>query len=122
MGKIYPSALTLNETNLLDHRVAYLYLDYQLEIEMGKLVMSLYDKQDDFPFKVQNYPHLDSIVPYMPMYGVNISQLLSFAHACDRYLDFLAHHKHPVWTLLDQGFSVASSIDYGSSFTGPTIP
>ena len=32
----------------------------QLEIEKGKLVMSLYDKRDDFPFKVQNYPHLDS--------------------------------------------------------------
>ena len=42
IGKIYPSALTLKETNLLDHRVAY--LDCQLEIEKGKLVMSLYNK------------------------------------------------------------------------------
>ena len=46
------------------------YLDCQLEIEKGKLVMSLYDKRDDFPFRVQNYPHLDSNVPCMPMYGV----------------------------------------------------
>ena len=52
IGKIYPSTLTLKETNLSDHRVAY--LDRQLEIEKGKLVMSLYDKRDDFPFRVQN--------------------------------------------------------------------
>ena len=66
--------------------------------------MSLYDKRDDFPFKVQNYSHLDSNVPCMPMYGVYISQLLCFAHTCDRYSDFLARHKRLVRTLLDQGF------------------
>ena len=38
------------------------------------------------------------------MYGVYISQLLRFAHACDRYSDFLARHKRLVRTLLDQGF------------------
>ena len=80
------------------------YLDRQLEIEKNKLVMSLYDKRDDFPFRVQNYPHLDSTVPCMPMYGVYISQLLRFAPACDRYSDFLARQKRLVRTLLDQGF------------------
>ena len=40
--------------------------------------MFLYDKRDDFPFKVQNYPHLDSNVPCMPIYGLYISQLLRF--------------------------------------------
>ena len=87
---------------MLDHRVAY--LDRQLEIEKGKLVMSLYDKRDDFPFRVQNYPHLDSNVPCMPMYGVYISHLPRFASACDSYSDFLARHKRLVRTLLDQGF------------------
>ena len=62
--KIYPSTLTLKETNLSDHRAAY--LDRQLEIDKVKLVMSLYDKRDDFPFRVQNYPHLVSNVPCMP--------------------------------------------------------
>ena len=67
--------------------------------------MYLYDKRDDFPFRVQNYPHLDSSVPYMPMYRVYITQLLRFARACDRYSDFLARHKRLVrTTLLDQGF------------------
>ena len=39
---------------LLDHRVAY--LDSQLEIEKGKLVMSLYDKRDDFPSGYKTIP------------------------------------------------------------------
>ena len=46
IGKIYPSAPTLKETNLSNHRVAY--LDRQLEIKKGKLVISLYDKRGDF--------------------------------------------------------------------------
>ena len=33
-----------------------------------------------------------------------ISELLRFAHVCDRYSDFLACHKRLVRTLLDQGF------------------
>ena len=119
IGKIYPFALPFKKTDLADHRVAY--LDRQLKIEKGKLVMSLYDKRDDFPFRVQNYPHLDSNVPCMPMYRVYISQLLRFAHACDRYSDFLARHKRLVRTLLDQGFRYGLCRN-SNSFTSPTIP
>ena len=119
LGKIYPSTLTLKETNLSDHLVAY--LDRQLEIEKGKLV-ELYDKRDNFPFRVQNYPHLDSNVPSMPMYGAYISQLLRFARACDRYLDFLARNKRLGEHYLTRVFSMASSAENSNSFTGPTIP
>ena len=49
-----PGLDRVKETNLSDHRVAY--LDCQLEIEKGKLVLSLYDKQDDFPSGYKNIP------------------------------------------------------------------
>ena len=55
--------------------------------------MSLYDKRDDFPFAIHNYPHLDGKVPCMPTYGVYISQLIRFAKACDTYPDFLTRHQ-----------------------------
>ena len=74
--KIYPSALTLKETNLPDYRAAY--LDCQLEIEKGKLVMSLDDKRDDFPFRVQNYSHLDSNVPACLCTGFMSANFSSF--------------------------------------------
>ena len=66
--------------------------------------MSLYDKRDDFPFSIHNYPHLDSNVPCMPTYGVYISQLIRFAKACDTYTDFLKRHQNLVRTLAKQGF------------------
>ena len=54
-------ALTLKETTLADGKVAY--LDRQIEIRDRQLLMSLYDKRDDFPFAIHNYPHLDSNLP-----------------------------------------------------------
>ena len=92
--KIYPSDLTLTDTTLADGKVAY--LDRRIEIRDRQLVMSLYDKRDDFPFAIHNYPHLDSNVPCMPTYGVYISQLIRFAKACDTYPDFLTLHQRLV--------------------------
>ena len=100
--KIYPSELTLKDTTLADGKVAY--LDCQIEIQDWQLVMSLYDKRDDFPFTIHNFPHLDSNIPCMPTYGDYISQLIRFAKACDTYPDFLTRHQHLVSTLMRQGF------------------
>ena len=58
--KIYPSKLTLKDTTLVDGKVAY--LDRQVEMRDRQLVMSLYNKRDDFPFAIHHYPHLNSIV------------------------------------------------------------
>ena len=99
---IYLSELTLKDTTLAEGKVAY--LDRLVEIRNGQLAMSLYDKRDDFPFTIHNYPHLDSNVPCMPTYGVYISQLIRFAKACDSYPDFLARHQRLVSTLVKQGF------------------
>ena len=55
--KIYPSELTLKDTTLADGKVAY--LDRQIEIRDRQLVMSLYDRRDDFPFSIHNYPHME---------------------------------------------------------------
>ena len=102
ISKIYPSELALKDTTLGEGEVAY--LDRRIEIRDRQLVMSLYDKRDDFPFKIRNYPHLNSNIPCMPTYGVYISQLIRFTKACDSYVDFLARHQHLVSTLLNQGF------------------
>ena len=89
-------------------RIIGLHTYRQLQIEKGKLVMSLYDKRNDFPFMVQNYPELDSNVPCMPMYRVYISELFRFTGACDKYSDFLARHKRLVRNLTTV-FHMASS-------------
>ena len=100
--KIYPSELTLKDTTLADGKVTY--LGRQIEIRDRQLVMSLYDKRDDFPFSIHNYPHLDGNVPCMPTCGAYISQLIRFAEACNTYTDFLRRHQNLVRTLTKQGF------------------
>ena len=65
IGKVCPSALILGDAGLSEHEVAY--LDRRLEIKGGGLLVSLNDKQDNFPFKVLDYPHLDGNVPCRPV-------------------------------------------------------
>ena len=42
-----------------------------------RLKTKLYDKRDDFPFPIVNFPFISSIIPRTPSYGVYISQLIS---------------------------------------------
>ena len=60
---------------------------------------SRYDKREDFPFAIHNYPHIDSNLLYL-----YISQLIRFAKAYDMYPDFLTRHQRLVSTLMLQGF------------------
>ena len=43
------------------------------------LRISVYDKREDFNFKIANFPYLDSNIPRNPAYGVYISQLVRYA-------------------------------------------
>ena len=52
------------------------------------MVTSLYDKLDDFPFKIVNFPDLSGNVPHASSYGVFIAQTLRYAKACAKYTDF----------------------------------
>ena len=43
------------------------------------LRISVYDKREDFNFKIANFPYLDSNIPRNPAYGVYLSQLVRYA-------------------------------------------
>ena len=47
----------------------------------------IYDKRDDFNFKIVNFPILDEDVARSPSYGVCISQLIPFARVCSNVND-----------------------------------
>ena len=64
----------------------------------------IYDKRDDFNFKIINFPNMCSNIPASPAYGVYISQLIRYARASSNYSDFLKHHLHLRNRLLDQGY------------------
>ena len=56
----------------------------------NEIVTSLYDKRDDFPFTVVNFPDLSGNIPQDASYGVFIAQTLRYARACAMYNDFMS--------------------------------
>jgi hypothetical protein len=65
----------------------------------------IYDKRDDFNFKIINFPNMCSNIPASPAYGIYISQLIRYARASSNYSDFLKRHLHLRNRLLDQGYT-----------------
>ena len=86
VGQIYPIELQLNKANYSDTEAPY--LDLNLSITNGIVASKIYDKRDDFNFKIVNFPFLDGDVPLSPSYGVYISQLIRFARVCSNVDDF----------------------------------
>ena len=97
---IYPPKLEVKETT--DTALSGSFLDLYLEFDdSGQLSTKIYDKQDDFNFKIINFPNMCSNIPASPAYGVYISQLIRSARASSNYSDFLKRHLHLRNRLLD---------------------
>ena len=88
MSEIYPAELELKHENSKNDQQAS-YLDLNIQIVNNELVTSLYDKRDDFPFKIVNFPDLSGNIPHASSYGVFIAQSLRYAKACHKYDDFM---------------------------------
>ena len=99
---IYPPELEAKETT--DTTSSASFLDVYLEFDdRGQLSTKSYDKQDDFNFKIINFPNMRSNIPASPAYGVYISQLIRYARASRNYSDFLKCRLYMRNRLLDQG-------------------
>jgi hypothetical protein len=94
---IYPPELETTDTASFAS-----FLDLYLS---GQLSTKIYDKRDDFNFKIINFPNMCSNIPASPAYGVYISQLICYARASSNYSDFLKRHLHLRNRLLDQGYT-----------------
>ena len=80
VGQIYPTELQLNKANSSDTEAPF--MDLNLPIKNGIVSSKIYDKQDDFNFKIVNFPFPDVDVPRSPSFGAYISQLIRFARVC----------------------------------------
>ena len=90
---IYPPELEVKETTNTASSASF--LDLYLEFDdSGQLGTKIYDKRDDFNFKIINFPNMCSNIPASPAYGVYISQLIRYARASSNYSDFLKCHLH----------------------------
>jgi hypothetical protein len=101
---IYPPELEVKETT--DTVSSESFLDSYLEFDdSGQLSTNIYDKRDDFNFKIINFPNMCSNIPASPAYGAYISQLIRYARASSNYSDFLKRHLHLRNRLQDQGYA-----------------
>ena len=69
--------------------------------------ISVYDKRDDFDFRIVNFPHMDSNIPANPAYGIYISQLVRYARISTSKADFLHRLCQVSSRLHRQGFKSA---------------
>ena len=103
MSHIYPPELLLNKENENDTHTTFLDLD--ISLTDNKITHALYDKRDDFPFEIVNFPHLDGNICTTNAYGILIGQLIRYANACMFYSDFLARTSTLLKKLLSQKFT-----------------
>ena len=61
----------------------------------------MYDKRDDFNFKIVKFPFMDSNIPTKPAYGVYVSQLVRIGRICERYETFVERHRMITSRLLE---------------------
>ena len=100
---IYPPELEVKETT--DTASSASFLDLYLEFDdSGQISTKIYDKRDDFNFKIINCSNMCSNISTSPAYGVYISQLIRYARVSSNYSDFLKRHLHLRNRLLDQGY------------------
>ena len=74
--------------------------------------VELYDKRDDFPFKVIGFPHFDGNIPMRIGRNVLTSKTLRIARACAQYKDFLLRTRQLLNKMMTQGlpYLVAQSV------------
>ena len=71
INDIYSRELQLKKTS--ESPTALSYLDIEVTILNEKYCTAIYDKRDDFNFRIVNFPYLSSSIPSGPAYGVYIS-------------------------------------------------
>ena len=95
----------MKKENFDDQKTSFLCLF--LTIKDNKLRYTLYDKRDDFPFEIVNYPNLSGNIYSSNAYGVLLGQLLSFSKSCETYNDFVIRTRRLIDKLLNQCFTIS---------------
>ena len=104
ISAIYPSELELKDTSTSSTEVCYLDTNIKTGDVTTPFRISIYDKRDDFAFRIVNFPHMDSNIPANPAYGVYISQLVRYARICTSKVDFINRLRGLSLRLRQQGF------------------
>ena len=76
--EFFPSELELKETAFNSTEVCYLDTRIGHGDDSAPFHISVYDKREDFDFRIVNFPFMDCSIPANPAYGVYVSQFKSY--------------------------------------------
>ena len=103
VNKIYPDSLKLNKENEVDTKAHVLDLD--ISIEEGHFIVRVYDKRDDFPFKIVQYSPNCSNMSRDVLIGVFGSQLVRFFRICNHFNGFKRRVEIMLNSFVNLGFN-----------------
>ena len=113
-SNIYPSELVLNKTN--DSPMTANYLDLKISIVNNTIKTELYDKRDEFDFKVISLPHMKSNTPQHSCYGVFASQVYRLFKANSEITGFYSNVGQLIFKLCKQGFTYGTMVYHLNKF------
>jgi hypothetical protein len=80
------------------------FLDLNITVVNRKAVLSIYNKTDAFPFRVNRFGYPESCVSSKTQYGVLVSQLIRYGRISHDENDFISKAKELFDLYLDRGF------------------
>ena len=86
---IYDNQLQLEKTNESVHSCNYLDLNITIDNMNKVCITKLYNKTDDYQFKIQKYPHYQSNIPLQIGLNTITGELIRFSRSCSKVEDFL---------------------------------
>ena len=100
-GDIYPKYLELKKEN--EGHLQASYLDFDTKISNKLFSIKLYDKRDDFNFKIVRMPFLSNNMPSSIFFSSYSSELLRIARCTTEKEDFLASCSSLIERMWNQG-------------------
>ena len=92
------------------------YLDIGISVVNGQYETTIYDKRDNFNFKIVNFPFMSSNTPSGPAYGIYISQLVRIGRICSTYEEFVKCNRLITTHLVRQGFLHVKGVEEKNFF------
>ena len=101
-AEMYHSSLTLERTNAQWEKAAF--LDLNLEIQHGKITSSLYNKTDDYTFKVIRYPQFASNIPLRIGLNTFHGEIVRIHRVCSASNHFIARVRQLIANFVENGY------------------
>jgi hypothetical protein len=112
-GEIY-GGLAVTKENEVDYKTHF--LDLNLLVNDGRIMLSTYDKRDAFPFAVRSYPDLSGNIHTGQAHGVIVGQLRRFGKSNRHFSHFRSRVQSLTSQLLSQGFNRDRLREYCKKF------